>query len=185
MHLPPPPPPPQPIYKRIFPNWVIGVLVVAFIAAVLLTGYLAFSVVRSAVFSLRPEIKSPEIAQSDTNITPQDIANLINIETPLQAENGPPPEYWDGLSRVNILFIGVDHREWMVSQGPPLADTLILATYDPQSQSVGMLSIPRDLYLFIPGQGENRINTAHIFGELERPGGGPERTPDRSARFTR
>jgi LCP family protein required for cell wall assembly len=155
------------------------VLVVAFLAAVLLTGYLAFSVVRSAVSSLRPEVKSPEIAQGATNITPQDIANLINIDTPLQADDGPPPEYWDGLSRVNILFIGVDHREWMEGQGPPLADTLILATYDPQSQSVGMLSIPRDLWVELPGLGYHKINQSFQLGEATGySGGGPAMAMD-------
>lgn len=173
MILPPPPPPPQPIYKRVFPNWVVGVLVVVFLVAILLTTYLAFSMVRNAVFSLRPEIESPEIVEGETYTTPQDIANLINIDTPLQAEDGPPPEYWDGLSRVNVLFLGVDYRDWMNGQGPPLADTLILATYDPQSQSVGMLSIPRDLWVELPGLGYHKINQSFQLGEAtDYPGGG-------------
>ena len=37
-----------------------------------------------------------------------------------------------------------------------------------------MLSIPRDLWVNIPGVGENRINTAHFFAEMEEPGSGPE-----------
>ena len=90
MSLPPPPPPPQPIHKRVFPNWIVGILVVGFLVAILLTAYLAFSVVRNAVFSLRSEIGSPEIAEAETYTTPQDIASLINIDTPLQAEDGPP-----------------------------------------------------------------------------------------------
>jgi LCP family protein required for cell wall assembly len=173
MSLPPPPPPPQPIHKRVSLNWIVGILVVGFLAAAVLTAYLAFSVMRSAVFSLRSEFGSPEIAEAETFITPQDIANLINIDTPLQAADGPPPEYWDGQSRVNILFIGVDHRDWMNGQGPPLADTLILATYDPQSQTVGMLSIPRDLWVELPGLGYHKINQSFQLGEATNyPGGG-------------
>ncbi len=38
----------------------------------------------------------------------------------------------------------------------------------------GMLSIPRDLWVEIPGFGFNRINTAYTYGESNRlPGGGP------------
>ncbi len=36
-----------------------------------------------------------------------------------------------------------------------------------------MLSIPRDLWVIVPGVGENRINAAHLFAENEQPGTGP------------
>ena len=173
MSLPPPPPPPQPFYKRIHTNWILGILVVSFFFAILLTAYLAYSVVRGAVFSTRFELESPEIAVGETITSPQDIASLIDIDSPLQDDDGPPPEYWDGLSRVNVLFVGVDHRDWMNNQGPPLADTLILTTYDPQSQTVGMLSIPRDLWVNLPGLGYHKINQSFQMGEATNyPGGG-------------
>ena len=38
---------------------------------------------------------------------------------------------------------------------------------------MGMLSIPRDLWVEIPGYGPNRINTAHFFAEADQPGTGP------------
>ena len=37
-----------------------------------------------------------------------------------------------------------------------------------------MLSIPRDLWVEIPGIGQNRINTAHFFAEAAVPGSGPK-----------
>ncbi|MBC7223530.1 MAG: LCP family protein, partial [Anaerolineae bacterium] len=41
-------------------------------------------------------------------------------------------------------------------------------------ERVGMLSIPRDLYVTIPGYGENRINMANFIGDRDKyPGGGP------------
>ena len=170
MSLPPPPPPAT---KRIFPNWFIGVLVVGFLIAALLTAYFAFAVVRDAVISLRADLASPDISEGETFTTPEDIASLINIDTPLQASDGPPPEYWDGLSRVNVLLLGVDRRDWLNGQGPPLADTIILTTYDPQSQSVGLLSIPRDLWVDIPGLGYHKINQTFQQGEATNyPGGG-------------
>jgi LCP family protein required for cell wall assembly len=37
-----------------------------------------------------------------------------------------------------------------------------------------MLSIPRDLWVIVPGFGEDRINTAHFYAEAQQPGSGPE-----------
>jgi LCP family protein required for cell wall assembly len=52
------------------------------------------------------------------------------------------------------------------------SDTIILATVQPSEPYVGLLSIPRDLWVLIPGVGENRINTAHFFAEAQNPGSG-------------
>jgi len=77
----------------------------------------------------------------------------------------PPP-------RTNILLLGIDARS-----GEGVAtrtDTVMLVTIDPADLYVGVLSIPRDLYLNIPGYGFNRINAAHVLGENAYTGGGPE-----------
>jgi len=78
----------------------------------------------------------------------------------------PPP-------RTNILVLGVDARpgESMATR----TDTIILVTVDPGGPYTGMLSIPRDLYVDIPGYASNRINAAHVLGELEEEGRGPEK----------
>jgi LCP family protein required for cell wall assembly len=74
--------------------------------------------------------------------------------------------------RVNILLLGTDKR--LVEQGPSRTDTMIVVTVDPETKTAGMLSIPRDLWVPIPGHSENRINVAHFLGELDKyPGGGP------------
>ena len=85
------------------------------------------------------------------------------------------PPAWDGGSRINILFIGLDYRDWLANEGPPRSDTMILFTIDPVTKTAGMLSIPRDLWVNIPdGVGYSRINTAYSNGEgLKLPGGGP------------
>ncbi|MBS3784130.1 MAG: LCP family protein, partial [Anaerolineae bacterium] len=47
-------------------------------------------------------------------------------------------------------------------------------TVDPVTKTGGMLSIPRDLWVPIPGYGVAKINTAHVLGQLrDHPGGGP------------
>jgi LCP family protein required for cell wall assembly len=74
--------------------------------------------------------------------------------------------------RVNILLLGIDQREG--EEGPWRTDTMILVSIDPANGSAAMLSIPRDLWVTIPGYSENRINTAHFTGDAQDyPGGGP------------
>ena len=52
---------------------------------------------------------------------------------------------------------------------------MILLTIDPLTKTAGMLSIPRDMWVNIPGFGYSRINTAYSLGEGSKlPGGGPE-----------
>jgi LCP family protein required for cell wall assembly len=83
----------------------------------------------------------------------------------------PPP--WDGASRVTLMIVGLDYRDWVAGQGPPRTDTMILLTIDPVSMTAGMLSIPRDMWVDIPGFGYSKINNAYAFGELYKlPGGG-------------
>lgn len=84
------------------------------------------------------------------------------------------PPAWDGASRINILFIGLDERDLQTNDGPPRSDTMILFTIDPITKTAGMLSIPRDMWVNIPGFGYSRINTAYSSGEGNQlPGGGP------------
>jgi LCP family protein required for cell wall assembly len=87
---------------------------------------------------------------------------------------GPTPDPWDGASRVNILVMGLDYNDWRGNEGPPRTDTMILFSIDPLTKSAGMLSIPRDLWVLIPGFEHGRINTAYQLGEAYKlPNGGP------------
>jgi LCP family protein required for cell wall assembly len=74
--------------------------------------------------------------------------------------------------RTNLLFLGIDYSAPGTAVGR--SDTLILATFQPGRPYVGLLSIPRDLWVPIPGVGENRINTAHFFAESAEPNRGPQ-----------
>lgn len=87
-------------------------------------------------------------------------------------EPGKPLPRWEGTERVNVLVMGIDQREQ--EQGPWRTDTMLVLTIDPVTLSGGMLSIPRDLWVPIPGYEEGRINTAHYLGDVyDYPGGGP------------
>lgn len=72
--------------------------------------------------------------------------------------------------RTNILLLGTDDSPERGSIGR--TDTIILATVVPLKPYVGMLSIPRDLWVTVPGVGEQRINTAYFFAEANVAGSG-------------
>jgi LCP family protein required for cell wall assembly len=76
------------------------------------------------------------------------------------------------LPRSNILVLGIDRAPDGTALGR--TDTIILTTVVPLKPQVAALSIPRDLWVTVPGYGENRINTAHFFGENAESGTGPE-----------
>jgi len=81
---------------------------------------------------------------------------------------------WDGSGRVTVLVMGLDYRDWSAGEGPARTDTMMLLTLDPLNNTAGMLSIPRDLWVSIPGFENGRINTAYFLGEsYQLPGGGP------------
>ena len=81
---------------------------------------------------------------------------------------------WDGTGRVTVLVMGLDYRDWSAGEGPSRTDTMMLLTLDPLNNTAGMLSIPRDLWVSIPGFDNGRINTAYFLGEAyQMPGGGP------------
>jgi LCP family protein required for cell wall assembly len=72
--------------------------------------------------------------------------------------------------RVNILLLGSDN---LPDEKYGHTDTMILVTVDPVAKTAGMLSIPRDLWVSIPGYGENRINQAYRLGQIKgHPAGG-------------
>jgi len=73
--------------------------------------------------------------------------------------------------RTNILLLGTDDAPERGSVGR--TDTIILTTIVPLKPYVGMLSVPRDLWVTIPNVGEQRINTAYFFAESNESGSGP------------
>lgn len=81
--------------------------------------------------------------------------------------------HWNGTDRVTLLLMGLDYRDWSEGVDVPRTDTMILLTVDPLNKTAGMLSIPRDMWVNIPGFGYHRINTAYPLGEGSKlPGGG-------------
>jgi len=75
-------------------------------------------------------------------------------------------------NNVNIVLLGSDHRpdwnDWHT-------DVVQVVSVQPDVPAVSILSIPRDLYVYIPGFWMSRINFADMYGELyNHQGGGPD-----------
>ncbi|MEO0564685.1 MAG: LCP family protein [Chloroflexota bacterium] len=82
-------------------------------------------------------------------------------------------EPWDGESRFTILVMGLDRRPGETGLAYR-TDTMMIVSIDPLTNSLGILSIPRDLYVPVPGYSElQRINSPMVLGELQREGYGP------------
>ena len=72
---------------------------------------------------------------------------------------------------INIALLGSDRRPHWTGFN---TDVIIILSVHPSLGEVAMLSIPRDLYVYLPGYSMQRINTAFSIGErVNYPGGGP------------
>ena len=65
---------------------------------------------------------------------------------------------------IHVLLLGTDARP-----GEKIArtDTVILASIDVKNKKAGLLSIPRDTLVNIPGRGKDKINAATVYGGPE------------------
>jgi LCP family protein required for cell wall assembly len=110
----------------------------------------------------------------DARIRYDDPAALLEGES-LQLDDGRSIalEKWNGTSRFTILVMGLDRRAGETGLGFR-TDTMMLASLDPATQTLGLLSIPRDLYVEVPGYSAlQRVNSAMVLGELQEVGYGP------------
>lgn len=85
-------------------------------------------------------------------------SNPMDVVWPSQLKNS------DG--RVNILIVGsaLDQPE---HGGSDLTDSIMILSLDQESKTGYMLSVPRDLYVFIPGRGQAKINETYQVGEAQ------------------
>jgi LCP family protein required for cell wall assembly len=156
--------------------WII-LLVIALIVA-----YFTSRVVKDVVttweftkiegLAIASPTDTPEPGQEPTQDEEGELKEQPSSAPPAPA--GPTPDPWDGASRVNVLVMGLDFRDWESGDGPPRTDTMILFTIDPVAKTAGMISIPRDLWVNVPGYGYYKINQAYQLGEGNTLiGGGP------------
>ncbi len=157
----------------------IGILVSLLTIFLVAAGLAAYGISRQLTLFLTGTINPIDQFSSQGNTTPvlDEEGNPIpeaQSTPPSLIEISPSLKPWDGAGRVTILVLGLDYRDWAADEGASRSDTMILMTLDPLSKTAGIMSIPRDLWVSIPGFKNGKINTAYYLGDAyELPGGGP------------
>jgi LCP family protein required for cell wall assembly len=168
----------QPPFNR---SWVLRLaLIAAILFFAILLGLASFGAVRAMMLSQGKPANQVGLSFSASQLPTQ----VNELGTPLPsgpaASNPNAPVTmptltpWDGASRVTVLLLGLDYRDWQAGEKYSRSDTMILLTMDPLTKSAGILSIPRDMWVAIPGFQHGKINTAYFLGDAYKlPGGGP------------
>jgi polyisoprenyl-teichoic acid--peptidoglycan teichoic acid transferase len=114
----------------------------------------------------------PGAATSPGVAPPADVANKEKAAAGSAAAIGSPTTA-AAEGRVTILLMGIDRRpgEPFISR----TDTMMLLSFDAGAGTASILSLPRDLYVPIAGHGQNRINSAFVYGAAgNNPAAGAE-----------
>ena len=152
--------------QSIMPPWLTYALTAAFVlSAIFVT---VFAYLTAQTIWNRP-LQPFEVAAAES----ADVSLQLNQEGPLEddiflQEGEPTPtliptiEAFEDTNRVNILLMGIDRRpgEPFISR----TDSMMIISLNQEEETISILSVPRDLYVVIPGRGRDRINTAFVYG---------------------
>jgi LCP family protein required for cell wall assembly len=123
----------------------------------------------------------PTATASPTDVPPLQVSPTVDLNSlfptaaapPLPSVSGDAPDpsvLLTDSESINFLLIGSDKRPG----GSYRTDTMVIVILWPREAQASMISIPRDLWVYIPSVGMQRINTAYQSGELYGyAGGGP------------
>lgn len=119
----------------------------------------------------QPTLEAPTVqpAPTDIQVTPRPLPTLFIYSGP-QPETAPTaiPTAVEALDRrgndlMNIVLLGNDGE--ITGEDFARTDTIIILSINRTTGTVAMLSLPRDLYVYIPGWTMQRINLAYVHGE--------------------
>ncbi len=99
----------------------------------------------------------PRLAAQDASATPEPIPDAMPLIDEADQDI------------VNILLIGAATNN---PNNPGLTDSLMVISINRTAGVVSAVSIPRDLYVYLPGFNMQKINTAYFYGEENRVQGG-------------
>ena len=152
----------------------------------------ARSRVGGSIVLLQLEPESPALAAktaapvaTPTLPPPTSVAEDISLPKLLAPRNPPAGKWLSGMrvpvrapeahrahSLINIMLLGSD--EQLSEDGFIRTDTMIVVSLNLDTGTVSMVSLPRDLFVYIPHGNMGRLNTAFGIGENLKwePGGG-------------
>jgi polyisoprenyl-teichoic acid--peptidoglycan teichoic acid transferase len=174
-------------FPRRFPFILLGLFYTFVVLGIaLLVGTFLYETARTYSFASRPlpnlEFEVHTLLNVETAIgeldSPTEVLQTNGVENASELVQRVLPQ-----KRINILLLGTDERP--DENGPPRTDTIMLMTMDLEHQMAGLLSLPRDMWVPIPGYDiATKINTAYAIGEMRRyPGGGPQLVKDTVSSF--
>ena len=165
--------------NSLLPTWLSLLLSVVFVVTGIVVSVFVFLTAEAVLAAARQPFNPLEEAANEAAST--ELPPLVQEGAVPTSPSGEPtstsiPLVTEGLEndeRITILMMGIDRRpgEPYISR----TDTMMLLSYNPRSEVISVLSIPRDLYVVVPGRGRDRINTAFVYGALDNnPAGGAE-----------
>lgn len=167
-------------HKRpLLPTWLSLLLSVAFVVTGVAVSVFIFLTAEAVLAAARQPFNPLEeaaIEAASTELPPLVQDGAVPTSEPGEATPTSIPMAVHELEsddRITILMMGIDRRpgEPFISR----TDTMMLVSFNPQTDQVSVLSVPRDLYVVIPGRGRDRINTAFVYGaQGNNPAGGAE-----------
>jgi|GEM_PF-315640 len=158
-------------------EWAWVVIAAALLGAVITLSLGVFVFLRTS--EDEPEVLATAVAVLPTPVDARsefrDLSSVVSTGDQLLLDDGRSIvlEPWNGNSRFTVLLMGLDRRP---SETGLIyrTDTMLLVSIDPATDTIGILSIPRDLYVEVPGYGSyQRVNSPMVLGELQQPGNGP------------
>lgn len=154
------------------PGWALGALGALFLLATAFSAYLVYTTVRDVVAAWDAPAGGGQPAVINPNPTAG--ANTA-FATATAGQTTISFLPWNGTDRVTVLVMGIDQRT-ADTDTAYRTDSMMLLTLDPVGLTAGMLSIPRDLYVEIPGfPDRDKITTANFKGDAYHlPGGGAQ-----------
>jgi len=165
--------------RTVLPLWLSSILAITFIVTGIIVS--AFAYLSLNAFLNRPLNPLAEAAEAVSELDLAPMPQEGQAPMPTVQVGEPTPTLIPTSSavaeseRTNVLVMGIDRRpgEAFVSR----TDTMMLMSLDAASDTASILSIPRDLYVVIPGRGRDRINTAFVYGSAgNNPAGGAQLT---------
>lgn len=150
-----------------------ALVVLCSVLAVILTAMLGVTAVAHSLMNKMNRVDGSE----QSTMSAEEMQEFL--ENQKQEENGSGPSIsdsdvdWgemvstllgDSDDVINILLIGQDRRP---GETRARSDSMILCTVNRDSKSIILTSFMRDLYVQIPGYGNNRINASYAWGGME------------------
>ena len=124
--------------------------------------FLCFTTVIAGIFFAIEKNQGNNSSKAPTvEKTPTDQETVVKVEPPVEEDNRTElQKIADSSNRVNVIAFGLNDS---------LADTMMLISFDPDQQTLDILSIPRDTYHYVEGfegPGYKKMNAVYGMKEV-------------------